>query len=129
MTEPRTAAGRALAKPNPKAPPYNRMGFHTEWCGLWAMEDACSCGLADEVLAIEAEAAELAGGLDAAVLAEALNATVGTVGWLHFTPQSPVEEWIENAKTIAAEYDRLYRQSVVIPAGQDETPRTGEASS
>ena len=45
-------------------------------------------------------------GIDVERLARALNASVGTVGWLHLTPADPVEEWRENARTIAAEYAR-----------------------
>jgi hypothetical protein len=46
-------------------------------------------------------------GLDGERLARALNATVGTNGWLRSTPSDPVEEWRVNARLIAAEYDRL----------------------
>jgi hypothetical protein len=55
MTVARTEAGRALADPDPKAPPLNRMRYHVETCGLWGLRP-CDCGLADFVLAIEAEA-------------------------------------------------------------------------
>lgn len=46
-------------------------------------------------------------GLDAERLAAALNNTVGTVGWMHFTRSAPADEWLSNAKAIAAEYARL----------------------
>jgi hypothetical protein len=45
--------------------------------------------------------------LDVAILAEALNNTEGTSGWLRATPSSPVEEWLVNAELIAREYARL----------------------
>jgi hypothetical protein len=45
--------------------------------------------------------------IDVERLARALNATVGTNGWLRSTPSDPVEEWRVNARLIAAEYDRL----------------------
>jgi hypothetical protein len=45
--------------------------------------------------------------LDVERLARALNESVGTLGWLRLTPPSPVEEWRENARIIAAEYARL----------------------
>jgi hypothetical protein len=47
------------------------------------------------------------GTLDVSILAEALNNTVGTNGWLRATPSSPVEEWLVNAELIAREYTRL----------------------
>jgi hypothetical protein len=50
-------------------------------------------------------------GLDVERLARALNESVGSVGWLHLTPPSPVEEWRENARIIAAEYARLTAES------------------
>lgn len=48
--------------------------------------------------------------LDEQRLARALNATVGTVGWLRITPRSSswrpdsVNEWLENAAAIARAY-------------------------
>ncbi len=60
MTKPTTEAGRRLAAPDPEDPPYNRMGFHTERCGVWGLRP-CDCGLADEVRAIEKQARETCG--------------------------------------------------------------------
>jgi hypothetical protein len=54
--------------------------------------------------------------LDVPILAEALNNTVGTSGWLRATPSDPVEEWLVNAELIAREYARL----VANPATSSE---------
>ena len=59
------------------------------------------------VLAILDRPSTPAPGLNVEWLARALNASVGTAGWLHLTPPSPVEEWRENARIIAAEYAAL----------------------
>jgi hypothetical protein len=45
--------------------------------------------------------------LDIERLARALNASVGTEGWLRLTPPNAVDEWRENARIIAREYAAL----------------------
>ena len=45
--------------------------------------------------------------LDEERLAEALNATVGTFGWLRADPSDPIREWRANARAVAHEYRRL----------------------
>jgi hypothetical protein len=58
----------------------------------------------DDIAAIEAVARA---SLDVDILAEALNNTVGTSGWLRSRPSIPVEEWLVNAERIADEYARV----------------------
>lgn len=55
MSEPTTEVGRRLARGEPLEPPYNRASFHWETCGIWGNR-GCTCGLADDIAAIEAEA-------------------------------------------------------------------------
>ena len=54
---------------------------------------------------VEAAAAERARIL--AALPEALMATFGGKGWIHFTPSDPAAEWIANAAALAAAIEKL----------------------
>jgi hypothetical protein len=65
----------------------------------WYDRDAAAFG--------RAHAAAEAAPLDVERLARALNASVGTEGWLRLTPPNAVDEWRENARIIAREYAAL----------------------
>lgn len=96
-------------------------GTHTPCCGwpdehMWADPIRCMkdhedwpCFAARAALAAPpaSEDLDLHGyrPLDVERLALALNATVGTVGWMRSTPADPVEEWLVNAAAIAAAYE------------------------
>ena len=98
MSEPRTAAGRAL---------YDKQEHHTAYCASWELLDyGCNCGLEGLVAAIEQEAAALAAspapaGLDVERLARAMRASDG-VNWpKRWEPEE--FDWV--ARQIAREYD------------------------
>ena len=158
MSEPRTAAGRALIRATYGGRSRPREDFEA---------------LRDAILTIEAEAAELAGGLDAERLATAIHSGEREMDpmdrpfcqtclseakrYLAALPSADVAVHAELLTpdflaSIQSEFDDApsvevrrirtpeglvlvigpfadYRHSVVIPAGQDETPRTGGHSS